>query len=219
MNFIFISPNFPPRYFKWAEALKDHGVRVLGIGDSPDYDLHPRLKAALTEYQFVDDMGNYAKMLALCQAYEAKYGKIDFIESDNEWWLEMDAKLRKGMGIKTGFWPEEMEPIKAKSAMKARFQEGGAKTMRYLLLEGPSDLKKAQDFIVQVGWPVFVKPNVGVGANQSFALHSEAELEKFLARNSPKSTSWKNTSMVSSSVSMGYAIPIPTSFFVRAIIS
>ena len=25
MNFIFISPNFPPRYFKWVEALKDHG--------------------------------------------------------------------------------------------------------------------------------------------------------------------------------------------------
>jgi hypothetical protein len=76
MNFIFISPNFPPRYFKWVEALKDHGVTVLGIGDSPDYDVHPRLKAALTEYVFVDDLSNYAKMLAACKAYEKKYGKI-----------------------------------------------------------------------------------------------------------------------------------------------
>ena len=65
----------------------------------------------------IDDMSNYAKMLACCKAYEKKYGKIDFIESDNEWWLEMDAKLREAMGIKTGFWPEEMEHIKAKSAM------------------------------------------------------------------------------------------------------
>jgi cytochrome b561 len=31
MNFIFISPNFPPRYFKWVEALKDHGITVLGL--------------------------------------------------------------------------------------------------------------------------------------------------------------------------------------------
>ena len=29
MNFIFISPNFPPRYFKWVEALKDHGFECL----------------------------------------------------------------------------------------------------------------------------------------------------------------------------------------------
>src|SRR5574344_214961 len=186
MNFIFISPNFPPRYFTWVEALKDHGVTVLGIGESPDYDLHPRLKAALSEYAFVDDLGNYTKMLAACKAYEKKYGKIDIIESDNEWWLEMDAKLRKGMGIKTGFWPEEMEHIKAKSAMKECFQKGGAKTMRYTLLAGPADLKKAQDFIQEVGWPVFVKPNIGVGANESFALHNEAELEKFLAKKLPE---------------------------------
>jgi hypothetical protein len=151
MNFIFISPNFPPRYFKWVEALKDHGVTVLGLGDSPDYDLHPRLKAALTEYTFVPDMGDYAKMLSACKAYEKKYGKIDFIESDNEWWLEMDAKLRQGMGITTGFWPEQMEHIKAKSAMKACFQEGGAKTMRYILVNGPED-QKSRGRIYRQGW-------------------------------------------------------------------
>jgi biotin carboxylase len=186
MNFIFISPNFPPRYFKWVEALKDHGVTVLGIGDSPDYDLHPRLKAALTEYVFVDDLSNYAKMLAACKAYEKKYGKISFIESDNEWWLEMDARLRKGMDVKTGFWPEEMEHIKAKSAMKECFQKGGAKTMRYILVNGPEDLAKAKEFIAQVNWPVFVKPNIGVGANESYALHNEAELNKFLAKKLPE---------------------------------
>jgi hypothetical protein len=182
MNFIFISPNFPPRYFKWVEALKDHGVTVLGIGDSPNYDVHPRLQAALTEYFFVDDMGNYAKMLAACRYFEKKYGKIDFIESDNEWWLEMDAKLREGLGVKSGFWPQEMEHIKAKSAMKACFQEGGAKTMRYTLLDGPKDLEKAQTFIKTVGYPVFVKPNVGVGASDSYAIHNDAELLKFLSK-------------------------------------
>jgi hypothetical protein len=186
MNFIFISPNFPPRYFKWVEALKDHGVTVLGIGDSPNYDVHPRLQAALTEYFFVDDMGDYKKMLSACKYFEKKYGKIDFIESDNEWWLQMDAKLREGMGVKSGFWPAEMEHIKAKSAMKACFQAGGAKTMRYTLLDGPKDLAKAKAFIESVGYPVFVKPNVGVGASDSFALHNEAELLKFLAKDLPE---------------------------------
>lgn len=186
MNFIFISPNFPPRYYKWVEALKDHGVRILGIGDSPYYDVSPRLKSSLTEYFFVDDLGNYDKMLAACKYFENKYGKIEWIESDNEWWLEMDAKLRQGMGVTTGFWPDQMEHIKAKSAMKACFQEGGAKTMRYCLLNGPEDLKTAQDFIKLVSYPVFVKPNIGVGANSSFAIHDDAELAKFLAVKLPE---------------------------------
>jgi hypothetical protein len=186
MNFIFISPNFPPRYFKWVEALKDHGITVLGIGDSPYYDVVPRLKAALSEYYFVDDMNNFSKMKAACEYFQAKYGPIDYIESDNEWWLQMDARLREALKVTSGFWPADMERIKAKSAMKACFEAGGAKTMRYTLLYGPEDMPKALSFIKEVGYPVFVKPNVGVGANDSYALHNEAELQKFLSKKLPE---------------------------------
>ena len=35
MNFIFVSPNFPERYYLWCEALRRRGVNVLGIGDTP----------------------------------------------------------------------------------------------------------------------------------------------------------------------------------------
>ena len=78
MNFVFISPNFPVRYFKWVEALRDHGVNVLGIGDSPYYETHDRLKAALREYYFVGDMSNYDNMYRAVAYFEKKYGKIDF---------------------------------------------------------------------------------------------------------------------------------------------
>lgn len=182
MNFIFISPNFPVRYFKWAEALKDHGVNVLGIGDSPYYDVHPRLKASLAEYYYVADLGDKKEMLAACKYYEKKYGRIDYIESDNEWWLAGDAWLREQMHVNSGFHPADMEKIKAKSAMKECFRRGGAKTMRYTLLDGPEDLDKAFKFIGEVGYPVFVKPNVGVGASESYALHNEAEVRKFLSK-------------------------------------
>jgi hypothetical protein len=186
MNFIFVSPNFPVRYFKWVEALKEHGVTVLGIGDSPYYDVHPRLKAALTEYYYLANLSDYKEMLKACQYYEAKYGKIDYIESDNEWWLTQDAKLREALKVTTGFYPADMEKIKAKSAMKECFQKGGAKTMRYTLVDGPEDLSKALDFIKTVGYPVFVKPNVGVGANESYALHDEAAVRKFLSKKLPE---------------------------------
>ena len=129
MNFVFISPNFPVRYYKWAEALKDHGITVLGIGDSPLYDVHPRLLHALTEYYFVKDLSNIEDLKKACQYFQDKYGKIDYIESDNEWWLYNDSVLRKAFNVTTGFYPEDMEKIKAKSAMKECFINAGAITV------------------------------------------------------------------------------------------
>jgi carbamoylphosphate synthase large subunit len=131
----------------------------------------------------------------------------------------MDARLRKGMDVKTGFWPEEMEHIKAKSAMKECFQKGGAKTMRYILVNGPEDLAKAKEFIAQVNWPVFVKPNVGVGANESYALHNEAELNKFLAKKLPETYIMEEYHRWFHRPSMASAIRSPMSSSARAIIS
>ena len=186
MNFVFISPNFPERYFKWCESLKARGINVLGIGDGPYCDLQPRLIAALTEYYFLPNMSDFEAMKKAIAYFEGKYGKIDYIESNNEWWLEIDAKLRAEFAVTTGFHPEQMEHIKAKSAMKEYFRKGGAKTMRYLLINGKQDKEKAVSFQKEVGWPLFVKPNVGVGASDSYALHNEEEFDAFFERELPE---------------------------------
>ena len=180
MNFVFVSPNFPRRYYKWVEALRERGITVLGIGDSPTYDLHPRLKASLNEYYFLPDLSDFPKMKEAVAYYERKYGKIDYIESDNEWWLEMDARLREAFGVNSGFHPEEMRRIKAKSAMKECFKKGGALTMRYVLADGPEDLDKVLAFAKEVGYPLFAKPDVGVGASDSYKLRDEAAVRAFL---------------------------------------
>ncbi len=185
MNFIFVSPNFPTNYYLWVEALKRHGVNVLGIGDSPYWDLHPRLKESLTEYYYADlsDMG---QLEAACRYYENKYGKIDYIESDNEWWLYSDAILREKFNVDTGFHPSDMNKIKAKSAMKEYFNKGGAKTMRYILVDGEQDKAKAEAFRDEVGYPLFVKPNIGVGAASSYALHDDKEFDEFFKQRLPE---------------------------------
>ena len=118
--------------------------------------------------------------------YQDKYGKIDYIESDNEWWLYSDAVLREKFGVNTGFHPEEMNKIKAKSAMKEYFNRGGAKTMRYILVDGPEDKEKAEEFRSKVGYPLFVKPNVGVGAASSYALHDDREFDEFFSHKLPE---------------------------------
>ena len=185
MNFIFISPNFPRNYYLWAESLKKHGVNVLGIGDSPYWDLEGRLKDSLTEYYYAN-LSDIAELERAVAYYKDKYGDIDYIESDNEWWLYTDAILREKFGVNTGFHPAEMEKIKAKSAMKEYFQKGGAKTMRYILVDGAKDKEKAKLFLEEVGYPLFVKPNVGVGAVDSYALHNDEEFEEFFKKRLPE---------------------------------
>lgn len=186
MNYIFVSPNYPERYFKFVESLRKRGVTVLGIGDTPWNELNPRLKKSITEYYWLPNLANFEEMLKACRFFERKYGKIDYIESNNEWWLFQDARLRKELNVRTGFYPEEMEKIKAKSAMKSAFNEANVKTMRYVLVNGPEDLDRVKEFVDQVGWPLFAKPNVGVGANDSHAILNEKELDSFLSQPLPE---------------------------------
>ncbi|MFR3061066.1 MAG: hypothetical protein ACLTL6_03450 [Holdemanella porci] len=43
-------------------------------------------------------------MVKACGYFTFKYGKIDWIESNNEAWLDLDARLRDDFNVKTGFF-------------------------------------------------------------------------------------------------------------------
>ena len=102
MNFIFVSPQFPHTYWNFCDRLRRSGVNVLGIGDAPYDELEEPLKRALTEYYRVDDMEDYGQMFRAVAFFSFKYGKIDWLESNNECWLEQDARLRTDFHITTG---------------------------------------------------------------------------------------------------------------------
>ena len=93
-NFIFISPNFPTNYWQFCRELKNNGLNVLGIGDQPYEELKPELKASLNEYYKVNSLENYDEVYRAVAFFTFKYGRIDWLESNNEYWLERDAALR-----------------------------------------------------------------------------------------------------------------------------
>ena len=102
MNFVFISPQFPKHYWNFCDRLHKNGVNVLGIGDSPFETLREELKNSLTEYYYLPNLGDYDAILRAVAFLEFKHGKIDWLESNNEFWLEQDAKLRTDFHITTG---------------------------------------------------------------------------------------------------------------------
>lgn len=175
-NFIFISPGFPGNFENFCVALKANGVNVLGIGDTPYDALSPRLKSALTEYYRVDDMENYDAMFRAVAFLSFRHGKIDWLESNNEYWLMQDAKLREDFHITTGLLPKDMALIKYKSKMKEGYKKAGIPTARCHLI---SDLNSARSFIRKVGYPVIVKPDSGVGASDTWKITDAQDLKRF----------------------------------------
>ena len=176
-NFVFISPNFPMTYWKFCAELKKNGMRVLGIGDCPYADLLQELRDSLHEYYKVSSLENYDEVFKAVAFFSFKYGKIDWLESNNEYWLLRDARLRTEFNITTGPKLEDMRKIKYKSAMKEYYAKAGLPTARYHIVEG---LEDSLDFIAQVGYPVVVKPDNGVGASNTYKLSSDEDLQFFL---------------------------------------
>jgi len=178
MNFVFVSPTFPWTYWQFCDRLKERGVNVLAIGDTPYDDLSDELKGAVTEYYRVDSMENYDEMVKALGYFTYHYGRIDWLESNNEYWLEQDARLRTDFNIPTGFHTDIMEDVKCKSHMKKYYEQAGVKTARYHLC---SDLDAAMAFVNEVGYPVIVKPDNGVGAAGTRRINNNDELAAFYA--------------------------------------
>lgn len=176
-NFIFISPNFPETYWMFCNELKKNGMRVLGIGDCPYDQLKQELRESLNEYYKVSSLENYEEVFRAVAFFTYKYGKIDWLESNNEYWLMRDAKLRTEFHITSGFQEADMDRIKLKSAMKAYYAKAGIPTARYHLVEGYED---AAEFAHLVGYPVVVKPDNGVGANNTYRLTCDDDLHFFI---------------------------------------
>ena len=181
-NVIFLSPNFPENYWKFCYELKQNGMNVLGIGDAPYDDLLPELRESLTEYYRVDSLENYDQVYRAVAFFIFKYGPVDWLESNNEYWLERDAALRTAFHITSGFQCEDIPRIKYKSRMKEYYQKVGIPTARYHMVD---DEKGCLAFIKEVGWPVVAKPDNGVGANGTYKLRSEDDLRSFLSRKNP----------------------------------
>ena len=184
-NFVLISPHFPETYYRFAEALKRNGFRVLGIGDAPYVELRNELKSSLDEYYCCYDMGNFDNEIRAVDYFKNKYGQIDYLESNNEYWLEKDARLREIFHIPNGVRPEELKYWQHKSLMKKHYKEAGARAADYILVSDKESLLK---FINKVGYPVFIKPDMGVGAEGDYKIKDENDVNNFFNVRNPAVT-------------------------------
>ena len=186
-NIIFISPNFPTNYWQFCRELKKNGMNVLGIGVQPYNELTTELKDSLNEYYKVSNLENDDEVYRAVAFLTYKHGRIDWLESNNEYWLERDAKLRTDFNITSGFQEKDIPRIKFKSRMKEYYAKTGIPTARYHMVD---TLENCLAFAEKVHFPVVAKPDNGVGASHTFKIENEEQMKQFFE------VKWPNTSYI-----------------------
>lgn len=175
MNFVYLSPHFPPNYHLFCFHLRNFGANVLGLAEEPFENLRPELKNCLNEYYRVNNMHNYDDLLRALGYFTHRYGKIGGIDSHNEYWLETEASLRTDFNI-PGLNNKNIAKIKNKSEMKKQFIKAGVRVARGKVIHSPTQAKK---FIDDVGFPLVAKPDIGVGATKTYKISNPEDLAFF----------------------------------------
>ena len=182
MNLVFISPHFPQTYWHFCAGAKANGVNVLGIADTPYENLPWELRQNLTDYYKVGSLENYEEVYRAVAWFAHKWGRIDWIESNNEYWLEQDARLRTDFNVRSGIQTDRIAAIRNKSEMKKYYALGGIPTARQI--KGAEGAAKVKAFARKTGYPLIAKPDSGMGASGTTKIHNSGELEAWLEAHS-----------------------------------
>lgn len=183
MNFVFISPHFPPHFFHFVTALRERGVTVLGIGDAPYDSLRQELKDSLREYFFVPSLLDEDALTRAAGYLTWRHGRIHRIDSLNESWLEVEARLREDFHV-PGLQPGDIHRLRSKSGMADVFHAAGVPHPDLIRVRDAAQVKA---FAARTGYPLVLKPDVGVGAANTFKVSSDKEVEAALAHPLPTS--------------------------------
>ena len=176
MNYLLVSPNFPISQEFFAKGLKERGINVLGVG-SESYDaLSQTLKDNLVEYFRVNDLEDYEEVFRAVAFLTYKHGKINRIESNNEYWLELDARLREDFNV-YGVKPKQLELTKYKSKMKTMFKEAGARVAKGYAANNKEELN---GILKKLELPLIAKPDNGVGSANTYKLLTQRDVEEFI---------------------------------------
>ena len=181
MDFLYISPEFPPYGEKFIRRLAGRGARIWAIGETDFYFMPKRLRSLLKWYVRTDlkDREKVRAAVETLLSVQAVMGfsqKFDLVESHNEQWLRLEGFINEAFQI-PGIRPPDLDRLKLKSDMKRMFRSNGfqvAPGERVLSVEHGLELART------IGFPLILKPDEGVGASGIHKIVDEASLRELL---------------------------------------
>lgn len=173
MNVLFLSPQFPPQWWQFPAAVRERGHTVLGMGDAPESTLPEHVRGALDAYVHVPNLMDREAVLRAAGLLTWRFGRIHRVDSLNEHWLGVEADLREDLNV-PGLRPPDIARLRTKSGMAQVFRDAGVPAPD---TERVTSLEQAHAFARRLGYPVVLKPDVGVGAARTYKVDTASGLD------------------------------------------
>jgi len=182
MEFLYLSPDFPPNYALFPIQLNRMGIHVWGVGMADFFTMPEALRSAMRYYvqadlHCADAVTDAVRRLLDIKASQGSPPRFDLVESHNEIWLAREADINEMLDL-DGIRPPDLPRLKRKSAMKTLFQEMGLPVARGARIR---DLDHALELAGETGYPLILKPDEGVGAGGIVRVSHADQLKQALA--------------------------------------
>lgn len=173
MHIVLLGPDLFAAFHDFARALKELGVRVSGIGSTPQSRLRVGLKRELDAWEQVR---NPFEPREVAQAVRrlGRGAAVDRLETVEERLIESAAAVREELGL-PGLSLASARLCRDKPAMKQALREAGIPCAESAAVASMGALR---EFAERQGFPLILKPIAGLGSQQTFRVDGVAELDR-----------------------------------------
>ena len=172
MHVVFLEPCFPANQPDFVRALHEVGATVTGIGERSKSALTDDLKRWLTHYEQVPSVVDTDHLAKVVGAIHQRL-HVDRLEATVEAHVMAAAQVREAFSI-PGTSVRTTYLCRDKPAMKEVLRKGGVRCARSL---GSGSLDEVRSFAKEVGYPLVVKPRAAAGAQGTYRVENDEELE------------------------------------------
>lgn len=170
---VFVAPHFLENTLRYLDAFAALEVRLSVVSHDVEEKLPERLRARIAGHYRVNDCMDAQELFRAAKAIERGVGRIDRLTGALEQLQLAMAAVREAMGIE-GMWNETARRFRDKDRMKEVLRAANVPVARSELVRSPEELRR---FAGEVGFPIVVKPQAGLGARATVRVTDPAELD------------------------------------------
>lgn len=169
---VFIAPRFLENTNRYVKAFAELDITLSLISGDPATSITPSVRRRIAGHYRVDNCLDPVQLTTAVRAITTSIGKVDRLAGVLEELQEPMAAVRDAVGIE-GLTSELARNFRDKDRMKAVLRAKGLPVAKSTLARSRDDIAA---FIDQVGYPVIVKPQAGLGSRATYRIENAQEL-------------------------------------------
>ncbi|GAB4196096.1 MAG: ATP-grasp domain-containing protein [Sandaracinaceae bacterium] len=170
---VFVAPRFLENTNRYVAAFAGlDGVRLSVISEDPEAAIPEKLRPHVAGHYRVGRCLDGAQLTEAARKIDKALGRIDRLTGALEQLQMPMAEARDALGI-PGMGVETARRFRDKDRMKEVLRAHGVPVARSELVTSPDELT---GFVKQVGFPIIVKPQAGLGSRGTYRVTTEKDL-------------------------------------------